>query len=141
MFRAASWCSVTLAVCTLLICGARPRRLAPITIEPPPPAPDWKTSLNKTADLAKGMDPMPILEAVENFRDLFGVPIQIDSKAFKNDLGIVDVEKFRVSLPVMFGVSLKEIMQMLSKQVHGVSLVRGDHLEIVPWTRVWPILP
>jgi hypothetical protein len=114
---------------------------APISTEPPPPAPDWKASLNRTADLAKGMDPMPLHEAVENFRDLFQVPITINGKAFQKDLKIDDVESFRVSLPVMFGASLKEIMQRISKQVHGVCRLSGDHLEIVPWTRAFPILP
>jgi hypothetical protein len=109
---------------------------APISTEPPPHAPDWKASLDKTADLAKGMDPLPLQEAVENFRDLFQVPITINGKAFQKDLRIDDIESFRVSLPVMFGASLKEIMQRISKQVHGACRVSGDHLEIVPWTRL-----
>jgi hypothetical protein len=114
---------------------------APILTEPPPPAPDWKASLDKTADLAKGMDPLPLREAVENLRDLFQVPITINGKAFQKDLRIKNIESFRVSLPVMFGASLKEIMQRISKQVHGVCRVSRDHLEIVPWTRAFPILP
>jgi hypothetical protein len=141
MFRAASWSSVTLAVCTLLICGAKPRPPAPVPLESVPPANELQAALNKRADLSKGIDPRPLQEAVENLQDLFEVTIKINGKSFKKDLGIVDVEKFPVSLPVMFSASLKEIMQRISNQVHGVCRVSGDHLEIVPWTRAFPILP
>jgi hypothetical protein len=102
---------------------------------------DMKAKLNMTADLAKGMEPKPLRDAVEDIRDLFDVTTKIDAKAFQKDLGIVDVDSFPVSLPVVRSVSLKEIMQRISKQVRGVCRVNGDHLEIVPWTRAWPILP
>jgi hypothetical protein len=106
-----------------------------------PPQNELKVKLEKTCHLSKGVDPMPLQDAVENFRDLFEVTIKIDGKAFQKDLGIVDVKTFPVSLPVTIGVSLTEIMQRISKQVHGVCRVNGDHLEIVPWTRALPILP
>jgi hypothetical protein len=157
MFRAASWCSLTLAVCALMVCGAKPRTSAPVQLEynaagsnqaSAPPAPEkaasasetvnWQAVLNKRVDLQKGLDPMPLQEAVENLRDQFRVPILIDAQAFRRDLSDDDVGGKQVKLQVMKDVRLATMLRFLCDQVNGAYIANADHLEIVPATRVRP---
>jgi hypothetical protein len=144
MFRAATWCSLTLAVCTLSFCGAQSKPKAGKT-KPQPvveKAPsrqtgiDWPATLNKIVSLEKGIDPMPLREAVENVQDLFHITILVDSQAFRTDLSDDDVEGKQVKLPKMNGVRLSTVLRLLTEQVNATYVLRSDYLEITPWQRV-----
>jgi hypothetical protein len=146
MFRAASWCSVTLAVCALSLCEAQkepvPEKAKPKPVgEKAPPRQaeiDWPATLNKSVSLQQGINPMPLQEAVENLENLVGITILIDSQAFRTDLSDDDVAGKQVKLPKMMGVHLRTVLRFLVEQINGDYLVLDDHVEITTPSRARP---
>jgi hypothetical protein len=99
---------------------------------------NWNTVLSRTVNLEKGLDPMPLREAVDNLQDLFGLGILIDDFAFRRDLSDDDVGGKQVRLPRIRGARIGTILRFVSDQVNGAFIVTADHIEIVPAVRVHP---
>src|SRR5262249_5109274 len=115
---------------------------------PPPadtPLAKLRQQLARPVNLEKGLDAnTPLKDALLFIRDRYGVPVLLDTAAFKSDLNIADVEAQPVRLPPLVGVRLGTVLDKLAASVQGSYLVRDDHVEMTTPARfraaVWGLV-
>ena len=149
MYRKTAACSLLLALVALSICGSQPKPTKTPTRPPSPPATvehhspstprQWQAVLEKPVSLNKGIDPMPLKEALESLQDLFNVSLLVDNQSFRIDISEDDVESKQVKLPKMVDVRFRTVLRLLADQLpQATYLVLGDHIEITTLNRARP---
>jgi tetratricopeptide (TPR) repeat protein len=80
-------------------------------------------------------EPGPLKDALGFLSERYGVPIIIDTEAFKSDLGVNDVENQQVRMPRLSGVSLGTVLRLLLAQVQGTFIIRREFIEVTTGQR------
>ncbi len=78
---------------------------------------------------------MPLKDAISFLIDRYGLPIIIDTEAFRNDVGTNDVENQTVKLTKVAGVSLGTVLRLLLAQVQGTYIIRREFIEVTTGAR------
>jgi hypothetical protein len=89
-----------------------------------------RQKLNEWITVEKGVDPgTPLRDTLNFLGERYDLTILVDAPAFK-EAGNEAVEDQPVRLPPLAGVRLDTVLQQIAAQVHGVYLLKGDHIEI-----------
>jgi len=90
-----------------------------------------REKLNSPVTLDKGLDNIPLKDAIEFFQDRYDVNIVAESERF-NSAGRHEVKEQNVRLPPLYTARLGSLLQALANQVKGVCLASAEKLLIVP---------
>ena len=78
----------------------------------------------------------PLTDALRSLSQRFDIPILVDTEAFRNDVGINDIENQTVTLPKVEGAKLRMVLRLMLSQVQADFQLRDGVLFILPVTRV-----
>ena len=77
----------------------------------------------------------PLKDAIGYLIERYNIPIIIDAEAFRNDVGINDIENQTVKLSKVAGVSLGTVLRLLLAQVQGTYMIRREFIEVTTGQR------
>ncbi len=87
--------------------------------------------LTSTVTIEKPLDNVPLRDVIEFLSDKYELTFIVNTQAFNDHYGVVNVEDTLVRLPRMPGVMLQTVLRHLLDQLKGVALVRSHHIEVV----------